>query len=152
MLSYFNSITVPGLEHITVFRDDEDATQFYAMPSTPRLARDNQGRLLLDLIIDQDVVPLQVSAHLGQPGAPLRQPLAGGHGYVAAYRRAGHPTCEPTCRASRRPAGPDASAGLGRGPWARTQQRSSWCGRWRTSRRSFAPGFETMTVALRKEQ
>src|SRR5437016_1806821 len=49
MLSYFNSITVPGLEHITVFRDDEDATQFYAMPSTPRLARDNQGRLLLDL-------------------------------------------------------------------------------------------------------
>jgi hypothetical protein len=51
MLSYFNSITVPGLEHITVFHDDEDATQFYAMPSTPRLARDNQGRLLLDLII-----------------------------------------------------------------------------------------------------
>jgi hypothetical protein len=49
MLSYFNSITVPGLEHITVFRDDEDATQFCAMPSTPRLARDNHGRLLLDL-------------------------------------------------------------------------------------------------------
>jgi hypothetical protein len=60
MLSYFNSIAVPGLEDITVFRDDEDATQFYAMPSTPRLARDNKGRLLSDLIIyarDADKLP-----------------------------------------------------------------------------------------------
>jgi hypothetical protein len=60
MLSYFDSITVPGLEHITVFRDDEDAAQFYALPSTPRLARDDNHRLLLDLIIyarDVDRLP-----------------------------------------------------------------------------------------------
>jgi|GEM_PF-1787660 len=60
MLSYFDSITVPGLEHITVFRDDEDAAQFYALPSTPRLARDDNGRLLLDLIVyarDVDKLP-----------------------------------------------------------------------------------------------
>jgi hypothetical protein len=60
MLSYFNSIAVPGLEDITVFRDDEDATQFYAMPSTPRLARDNLGRPLFDLIMyarDADKLP-----------------------------------------------------------------------------------------------
>jgi hypothetical protein len=46
MFRYFNSIAVPGLEDITVLRDDEDATTFYAMPPTPRLARDNKGRLL----------------------------------------------------------------------------------------------------------
>ena len=40
MLSYFNRIAVPRLVDITVFRDDKDATQFYAMPSAPRLARD----------------------------------------------------------------------------------------------------------------
>ena len=60
MLSYFDSITVPGLEHITVFRDDEDAAQFYALPSTPRVARDDNGRLLLDLLIyarDVDKLP-----------------------------------------------------------------------------------------------
>ena len=60
MLSYFDSITVPGLEHITVFRDDEDAAQFYALPSTPRVARDDNGKLLLDLIIyarDVDKLP-----------------------------------------------------------------------------------------------
>ena len=51
MISYFGSITVPGLEHITVFRDDEDSNQFYALPSTPRLARDDKGNLLLDLMI-----------------------------------------------------------------------------------------------------
>lgn len=60
MLSYFDSITVPGLERITVFRDDEDSAQFYAMPSTPRLARDDKGQLLLDLMIyarDVDKLP-----------------------------------------------------------------------------------------------
>lgn len=60
MLSYFDSVTVPGLEHITVFRDDEDWSQFYAMPSTPRLARDDNGRLLLDLMVyarDVDRLP-----------------------------------------------------------------------------------------------
>jgi hypothetical protein len=82
MLSYFNSITVPGLEHITVFRDEEDATHFYAMPSTPRLARDNQGRLLLDLSIyarDAD--------KLGLPGRPsgCRPGIAAGTGH-----RGGH--------------------------------------------------------------
>jgi len=60
MLSYFDSITVPGLEHITVYRDDENAAQFYALPSTPRLARDDNDRLLLDLLIyarDVDKLP-----------------------------------------------------------------------------------------------
>ncbi|MGH3992576.1 MAG: hypothetical protein ACRDSN_08935, partial [Pseudonocardiaceae bacterium] len=51
MLSYFDSITVPGLEHITVFRDDEDSSQFYALPSTPRLAKDDAGHRLLDVVI-----------------------------------------------------------------------------------------------------
>ncbi len=62
MLSYFDSITVPGLERITVFRDDEDSAQFYAMPSTPRLARDDKGQLLLDLMIyarDVDKLPVE---------------------------------------------------------------------------------------------
>jgi hypothetical protein len=60
MLSYFGSITVPGLERVTVFRDDEDSTQFYALPSTPRLARDDRGQLMLDLMIyarDVDKLP-----------------------------------------------------------------------------------------------
>jgi hypothetical protein len=60
MLSYFGSLTVPGLERVTVFRDDEDSTQFYALPSTPRLARDDRNQLLLDLIIyarDVDKLP-----------------------------------------------------------------------------------------------
>lgn len=55
MLSYFNSIAVPGLEDITVFRDGEDATQFYEMPST-RLVRDTKGRLLIDAR-DADKLP-----------------------------------------------------------------------------------------------
>lgn len=60
MLSYFGSITVPGLERITVFRDDEDSALFYALPSTPRLARDDRDQLLLDLMIyarDVDKLP-----------------------------------------------------------------------------------------------
>ena len=60
MLSYFDSITVPGLESVTVYRDDEDATRFYVMPSTPRLARDDKGQLLLQLMIyarDVDTLP-----------------------------------------------------------------------------------------------
>jgi hypothetical protein len=62
MLSYFNRIAVPGLEDITVLRDDEDPTQFSAMPSAPRLARDNTGRLLFDRIMyarDVDTLPLE---------------------------------------------------------------------------------------------
>ncbi|HEX2704549.1 MAG TPA: hypothetical protein VHM65_02230, partial [Candidatus Lustribacter sp.] len=51
MLSFFDSITVPGLEKVTVYRDDEDAYRFYVMPSTPRIARDDSGELLLQLMI-----------------------------------------------------------------------------------------------------
>lgn len=51
MLSFFDSITVPGLEKVTVYRDDEDAYRFYVMPSTPRIARDDSGELLLQLLI-----------------------------------------------------------------------------------------------------
>lgn len=60
MLSFFDSITVPGLEKITVYRDDEDAYRFYVMPSTPRIARDDDGQLLLQLMIyarDVDSLP-----------------------------------------------------------------------------------------------
>ena len=60
MLSYYDSITVPGLEKITVYRDDEDACRFYVMPSQPRMARDDQGNLLLQLMIyarDVDTLP-----------------------------------------------------------------------------------------------
>lgn len=51
MLSFYDSLTVPGLESVTVYRDDEDACRFYVMPSTPRMARDDQGQLLLQLMI-----------------------------------------------------------------------------------------------------
>lgn len=51
MLSFFDSLTVPGLEKVTIYRDDEDALRFYAMPSTPRIARDDDGDLLLQLLI-----------------------------------------------------------------------------------------------------
>jgi hypothetical protein len=60
MLSFFDSITVPGLEKITVYRDDEDAYRFYVMPSTPRIAKDDDGQLLLQLMIyarDVDSLP-----------------------------------------------------------------------------------------------
>jgi hypothetical protein len=60
MLSLFDSITVPGLEKVTVYRDDDDAYRFYVMPSTPRLARDDDGELLLQLMIyarDVDSLP-----------------------------------------------------------------------------------------------
>jgi hypothetical protein len=51
MLSFYDSLTVPGLESVTIYRDDEDACRFYVMPATPRLARDDQGQLLLQLMI-----------------------------------------------------------------------------------------------------
>ncbi|MFZ2516714.1 MAG: hypothetical protein WAW82_13715 [Candidatus Lutibacillus vidarii] len=51
MLSFFDSLTVPGLEKVTVYRDDEDAYRFYVMPSTPRLAKDDGGELLFQLMI-----------------------------------------------------------------------------------------------------
>ncbi len=51
MLSFFDSLTVPGLEKVTVYRDDEDAYRFYVMPSTPGIAVDDDGELLLQLMI-----------------------------------------------------------------------------------------------------
>jgi hypothetical protein len=92
MISYFGSITVPGLEHITVFRDDEDSNQFYALPSTPRLARDDKGNLLLDLMIyarDVDKLkPEDLEAQRGWLAASVELQLtAEEHDKIIAYLR-----------------------------------------------------------------
>lgn len=60
MLSFFDSFTVPNLPKFTIHRDDEKANHFYVVPSEPRLARDQDGRPLLDLLIyarDVDKLP-----------------------------------------------------------------------------------------------
>lgn len=92
MLSYFDSITVPGLERITVFRDDEDSARYYAMPSTPRLARDDRGQLLLDLMIyarDVDkLAPEDLEAQRGWLAASVELAITPEeHEQILAYLR-----------------------------------------------------------------
>ncbi len=60
MLSFFDSFSVPTLPKFTIYKDDEDSTRFYVVPSEPRLARDEENRPLLDLMIyarDVDKLP-----------------------------------------------------------------------------------------------
>ena len=60
MLSFFDSFTVPDLPTFTIHCDDEKPDRYYVVPSEPRLARDEDGRPLLDLMIyarDADKLP-----------------------------------------------------------------------------------------------
>ena len=60
MLSFFDSFTVPDLPKFTIHCDDEKPDRYYVVPSEPRLARDEDGRPLLDLMIyarDADKLP-----------------------------------------------------------------------------------------------
>jgi|GEM_PF-3560942 len=39
MLNLFDPITVPGVEHVTVFHDDQDPNKFYMLPEFPTISR-----------------------------------------------------------------------------------------------------------------
>lgn len=39
MLNLFDPISVPGVEHVTVYQDDQDPHKFYMMPEMPTIAR-----------------------------------------------------------------------------------------------------------------
>lgn len=50
MLNFLNHFTVPGVEHVTVFHDDQDPRQFYMVPELPSLLRRDDGSLSFSLI------------------------------------------------------------------------------------------------------
>lgn len=39
MLNLFDPITVPGVEHVTIYHDDQDPNKFYMMPEMPTISR-----------------------------------------------------------------------------------------------------------------
>lgn len=51
MLSLYGSLKVPGVEYVTLYRDDEDPHQFYMVPERPSIARDEAGDPLFTFIL-----------------------------------------------------------------------------------------------------
>jgi hypothetical protein len=53
MLSLFDPISVPGVEHITVFRDDQDQNKYYMLPEMPTISRlgGDKGALQFSLVV-----------------------------------------------------------------------------------------------------
>lgn len=50
MLNLFSKFTVPGVERVEVYQDDEDSRQFYMLPGKPSFALGPDGRPLISLI------------------------------------------------------------------------------------------------------
>jgi hypothetical protein len=50
MLNLFNSFTVPGVEHVTMYHDDERESVFYMMPTRPRFAVATDGGPLVNIL------------------------------------------------------------------------------------------------------
>lgn len=51
MLSLYGSLKAPGVDYVTIYRDDEDPHQFYMVPERPSIARDEQGVPLFTFIL-----------------------------------------------------------------------------------------------------
>ena len=51
MLSLYGSFKVPGVEHVTLYRDDENPHKFYMLPERPTIARDDEGDPLFTFIL-----------------------------------------------------------------------------------------------------
>src|SRR5688572_11962820 len=51
MLSLYGSFKVPGVDSVMIYRDDEDAHQFYMVPTRPSIARDEDGDPLFTFIL-----------------------------------------------------------------------------------------------------
>ncbi len=50
MLNFLNHFTVPGVEHVTVFHDDQDPKMFYMVPELPSLLKRQDGTPSFSLI------------------------------------------------------------------------------------------------------
>ena len=51
MLSLYGSFKVPGVNHVVLYRDDEDPHRFYMAPERPTIARDDEGNPLFTFIL-----------------------------------------------------------------------------------------------------
>ena len=51
MLSLYGNFKVPGVEHVTIYRDDEDNRKFYMLTDLPSVARDDEGDPLFTFIM-----------------------------------------------------------------------------------------------------
>lgn len=51
MLSLYGSFKVPGVDHVTIYRDDEKANKFYMVPERPTIVRDEDGQPLFTFIL-----------------------------------------------------------------------------------------------------
>lgn len=51
MLSLYGSFKVPGVNHVTLYRDDENPHKFYMVPERPTIARDDEGNPLFTFIL-----------------------------------------------------------------------------------------------------
>lgn len=51
MLSLYGSLKVPGVDYVTVYRDDEDPHQFYMVSERPTIARDEDGDPLFTFLL-----------------------------------------------------------------------------------------------------
>ena len=43
MLTLFDSFTVPGVDHVTIYKDDQNGNKFYMFPESPSLATGSDG-------------------------------------------------------------------------------------------------------------
>jgi len=51
MLSMYGSLKVPGVDHVELYRDDEDNSQFYMITDLPSVAKDDEGDPLFTFIL-----------------------------------------------------------------------------------------------------
>lgn len=51
MLNLYGSFKVPGVDHVQIYRDDQDPHQFYMMSERPTIARDDEGNPLFTFIL-----------------------------------------------------------------------------------------------------
>lgn len=51
MLSLFDSFVVPGVEYVTIYKDDQDANLYYMLPEYPRMSLAGDGGPQFNLVI-----------------------------------------------------------------------------------------------------
>ena len=51
MLNLFNSFVVPGVEHVTLYHDDQDTNLFYMLPEFPSLTKTADGGPMFSLMV-----------------------------------------------------------------------------------------------------
>ncbi|MCW2882161.1 MAG: hypothetical protein JWQ95_6261 [Sphaerisporangium sp.] len=51
MLNLFSKFTVPGVDHVEIFQDDEDELQFWMLPGKPALALAENGEPAISLVV-----------------------------------------------------------------------------------------------------